>query len=93
MTRPVYERCIPSCEEKGACQHPSGCLAREEVTTKLKPCPFCGGPAKVFGTNMVGCEDVNGCGGNVDFGHWVGYADDGTPAINYVIEQWNKRTQ
>ena len=30
MTRPVYERCEPFCEEKGACQHPSGCLADAE---------------------------------------------------------------
>ena len=37
MTRPVYERCIPACEEKGACQHPSGCLAREETMNDTIP--------------------------------------------------------
>ena len=27
MTRPVYERCMEVCNEKGACQHLSGCMA------------------------------------------------------------------
>ena len=25
--KPVYERCMEVCNEKGACQHPSGCMA------------------------------------------------------------------
>ena len=33
MTRPVYERCEPFCEEKGACQHTSGCLA-DQISTE-----------------------------------------------------------
>lgn len=60
---------------------------------KPLPCPFCGKPGKIFGDNMVGCSDTNGCMAAVDFGHWTGEDDDGVPAVHYVIEQWNKRVQ
>lgn len=53
---------------------------------ELKPCPFCGGDAKVFGSNMVGCTNTS-CEGHVDFGHWCG---DG--AVEHVINAWNTRT-
>ena len=58
--------------------------------TKLSPCPFCGKPGKIYGENMVGCEDWR-CGANIDFGHWCGFNDKGIPAVHHVIEQWNKR--
>ncbi len=61
--------------------------------TKLNLCPFCGGPAKIYGQNMVGCIDNANCGGTMDFGHWSGHDDDGIPAEHYVVEQWNKRIQ
>lgn len=56
----------------------------------ILPCPFCGKEGKIYGSNMVGCSDLN-CGGNVDFGHFDG-EQDGIPAVHWVIEQWNKRT-
>lgn len=58
---------------------------------KPRPCPFCGKPGKIFADNCVGCSDQVGCSANIDFGHWTGTNDDGTPAVHYVIEQWNKR--
>ena len=33
MTRPVYERCMEVCNEKGACQHPSGCMVSFKAET------------------------------------------------------------
>lgn len=55
------------------------------------PCPFCGKPGKIYGQNMVGCSDSVNCGATIDFGHWCGTDDDGTPAEHFVLEQWNKR--
>lgn len=54
-------------------------------------CPFCGQPAKVYGTNSVGCIDTVGCGGEMNFGHWCGQPENGVYPVHYVIEQWNKR--
>ena len=59
--------------------------------TKVKPCPFCGSPGIIYSCNMVGCSENVQCGGEVDFGHWVGTTDDGIPAVHFVVEQWNKR--
>lgn len=58
---------------------------------KPLPCPFCGKDGLIFGDNMVGCSDDHNCCANIDFGHWTGTNNDGTPAVHYVIEQWNKR--
>jgi endogenous inhibitor of DNA gyrase (YacG/DUF329 family) len=58
--------------------------------TKLLPCPFCGKPGKVYAENSVGCSDQQ-CGAEVNFGHWCG-VENGVPAVNWVIAQWNKRT-
>ncbi len=55
---------------------------------KLRECPFCGKPGKIYAENNVGCEDWK-CGGNIDWGHWCG--ENGVPAVHWVIEQWNKR--
>lgn len=61
------------------------------MTDKLLPCPFCGGEAKIYGENMVGCADTLNCGANVDFGHWCGTDAAGVPAVKHVIDQWNTR--
>lgn len=69
---------------------------------KLKPCPFCGKPAEIYGENLVGCSGINSCDaqmdtpdafctGNIDFGHWCG-TENGIPAVHHVIKAWNKRT-
>lgn len=50
---------------------------------ELLPCPFCGKPARVFGSNMVGCEDQSNCGANVDWGHYT--KGDGPK------QAWNRR--
>ena len=49
----------------------------------LLPCPFCGKPAKIYGTNLVGCEDTVNCGGEVDWGHNINPAGP--------IAAWNRR--
>lgn len=66
---------------------------KEKYNSMLKPCPFCGSAGTVFADNMVGCVETVKCGANIDFGHWTGYADNGTPAVEFVIEQWNKRAE
>lgn len=58
--------------------------------SELKCCPHCGEPGKVYGSNFVGCSD-NQCGAGVDFGHWCGTNEDGREAVEFVIDQWNKR--
>lgn len=63
----------------------------EHCDLELKPCPFCGKPAKIYGSNMVGCIDTVNCNGGMDFGHWDG-TSNGVPAVHWVIIQWNKRT-
>ena len=57
---------------------------------KIKPCPFCGKPAKTSGENRVYCIDIINCCAQIDFGHWCG-VENGIPAIQHVINQWNKR--
>lgn len=67
---------------------------------KIKPCPFCGRPAKIYGENFVGCTGIECeagmaapdeyCAGHVDFGHWCG-TEEGIPAVHYIIKAWNKR--
>lgn len=54
------------------------------------PCPHCGKPGKVYGENMVGCDDTQACGATMDFGHWCGI-ENGIPAVHWVIKQWNTR--
>lgn len=56
----------------------------------LMPCPFCGKPGRVYGSNVVGCSDDMNCGGCVDFGHWCG-TEKGIPAVHWVIKAWNRR--
>lgn len=56
---------------------------------KVKNCPFCGAPGQVYGSNNVGCTDIE-CSGQVDFGHWMGERD-GIPAVHWVIKAWNRR--
>jgi hypothetical protein len=51
--------------------------------TDLLPCPFCGKPAKRYGSNLVGCEDTVNCGGEVDWGHYI--KGDGP------VDAWNRR--
>ena len=50
---------------------------------ELKPCPFCGKPAKKYGTNVVGCIDQSVCCASVDWGH---YTSPEGPEIS-----WNAR--
>ena len=67
---------------------------------KLKPCPFCGGQAKIYGENMVGCVKLECdaemtssgeyCSGAINYGHWCG-EENGVPAVHWVIKAWNRR--
>lgn len=59
------------------------------MTNELKPCPFCGGPARVWlegdgpTYQHVWCNNTVSCGANID-------APD--PAIS-AVESWNTRTE
>lgn len=54
-------------------------------TPKLKPCPFCGKPAKLFAPNMVICTDTVSCGAEVNSG------DSGDMTQEYTVSAWNTR--
>lgn len=57
------------------------------MTDKLKPCPFCGGPAVVSEYNG-GFASV-GCGGLCSFKpHAFGF-----PSVDSAIEAWNTRAE
>lgn len=59
---------------------------------KLKPCPFCGGEAKLTVSNYVACQDdfaevkCAECGIGFHFGIDVEYS-----AKDRAIEVWNRR--
>jgi hypothetical protein len=64
-------------------------------TDPLKPCPFCGGPAKTnFGGNPKRLWRV-GCAADPEFclGRWVRYTSHGWTTEAEAIAAWNFRAQ
>lgn len=41
---------------------------KAHITTKCKPCPFCGARAdEITGMDLIACSNYNGCGAIVSF--------------------------
>lgn len=69
--------------------------------TELKPCPFCGGEAKImYGDNnlrqnrdfrmaFVCCRK---CKAKTNISYWLN-SDKGIENVNYVIKLWNRRIE
>ena len=69
--------------------------------TELKPCPFCGGAAKImYGDNNLRQEQdlhvafvcCKKCKAKTNVSHWFG-KDSGIENVNYVIKLWNRRVE
>lgn len=56
------------------------------MSKKLKPCPFCGGEAELYGEEMdygVRCKDEDNCEGKVD--HFA--------TERLAVKAWNRRVE
>ncbi len=59
----------------------------------LKPCPFCGGTNLKVWDNCVCCMDWP-CGGNIDFGHFIGYDKKSSKECQDAVSKaWNTRVK